>query len=83
MSDTFAWIVGTPIVVALTVLAVRRAIALKAAIKQHFEDEANGPKDPYAQMAAAMAVQQAIEDEKRRSRDAKSLLRVGKPPKSK
>ena len=78
MIDNLVWIIGVPVIVVLIVLVIRRAIALKAAIAQHFEDEENGPKDPYAQMAAAMNVQAAIEAERRRAKQARQLLRGGK-----
>ncbi|MDR3708666.1 MAG: hypothetical protein P4L33_10215 [Capsulimonadaceae bacterium] len=78
MIDYLVWIVGVPIIVGLAVLAVRRAIALKEAIRKHFEDEASGIKDPYAAMAAVLNVQQAIDEEKRRSHQANELLRAGK-----
>ena len=87
MVERLVYVVGIPIVIVLAVMAVRKAIALKEAIRRHFEDEeSGGVKDPYAMMAAAMTVQRAIDDEMRRSREAKKLMRPGKkgsgePPK--
>jgi hypothetical protein len=67
-TDTLYWIIGTPIIIALAVNAVIRARKLSKAIREHLEEEQTGVKDPYAQMAALMAVRDAIEKEKKHKR---------------
>ena len=77
MIDQLVWIIGVPVIIALVIVVIRRAVALKAAIREHFEEEASGViKDPYAQMAAAASVQQALDETKERSRQAKQLLSI-------
>lgn len=83
MIDLLVWIAGVPIIVVLVISVIRRAIALKAEIRKHFDEEARGVKDPYSQMAAMANVQQAIDDERRRARQANELLRPGRKKTSK
>jgi len=78
MLDQLVWIIGVPIIIALVIMIVRRVIALNAAIREQFEENAKGVKDPYAKMAAAANVQAAIDEEIRRSRQAKEMLRLGR-----
>ena len=80
MLHSIAWLAGIPIIAILVVVVMRRAKAVNAAIAQHFEEEASGVKDPYAQMAAALNVQQALDEELRRSREAKRLLSRQRKP---
>ncbi|HEY3331493.1 MAG TPA: hypothetical protein VGK19_15795 [Capsulimonadaceae bacterium] len=79
MTDTIAYIVGIPIIIVLLVMIVRRARQVNEAVREHLDQQ--GPVDPYANMAAMANVQQAIDDEKRRSRQAKELLKLPKRPK--
>ena len=78
MVDQLVWIIGVPIIIILVIMIVRRVIALNAAIREQFEENAKGVKDPYAKMAAVANVQAAIDEEMRRSRQAKELLRLGR-----
>ena len=81
MWDTLSWIIGTPIIIGLAVLVVKRIRQVNEAVRQHLENP--GPIDPYASMAAMANVQQAIDEEKRRSAQAKALLQTVKRNKRK
>ena len=83
MIDALVWVIGIPIIIVLAIQIVRKVIVLKAAIREHFEEEATGVKDPYAQMAALANVQQALDEERKRSREAKQLMRLGNKGKGK
>ena len=83
MPGYVVYVVGCPIIVYLLIAIVLKMIGLNRRIREHFEEEASGPKDPYADMLALAQVEEALQKQKKLQQQSKELLRgPQQPPKS-
>jgi hypothetical protein len=58
LEETWLLIIGIPVIVVLTVMAVRRARALAARIAEVREEMAKNPPDPYQALSELYAEQE-------------------------
>ena len=80
MHGYVVYVIGCPIIVYLLVLIVLKVKALNQRIRQYFEEEASGPKDPYADMIALAQVEDALQKQKKLQQQSKALIRGGQQP---